>query len=358
MKEWILTILIIIFASTASASAECSSLRETGISEENIDLLLVGGENYENESSMAEDFQYYVGTDNRGLFDVYPMNTVVDRFNIWYIQGREGSSTESGSRGPFREARYWRDRCGMDYSVFLAKESHDGWRGAALDKVARVDGVAGKVDNKNGAVGLIHEWGHLFGNVADEYNYGSGKRSATTPNCARNMSQARNWWGEMAEVSDEVGFERGCKGSENIEPHPGKSIMGDGGLWSYGPVNDRQILERITEETKPVTDIAVENNVEGQKYVYADVSWENASHVVTVSTPKSEKKFFTHKTGIKKVKLAKPEMREFEVTVDTGKDIEEVSSVNNVKRVKLDMEENYSLLNSVIRFLKSILQLN
>lgn len=338
-KKLYIIATILLFVSSAAAS--CEPLRQNGSPNEKIDLLLVGGEDYSNTSIMEEDFNYYVGKENRGMFDVYPMNVTSKRFNIWYVFGRENSSTTSGDRGPLKEAEHWLEECSdMEYSVFMAKTNHD-WAGGALNKVARVDGISDKVDEENGAVGLIHEWGHLFGNVADEYNYGEGKYDASKPNCARNQTQAENWWGEMSSLTDKVGYEEGCKGSENIEAHPGPTIMGDGGLWSYGPVNDRQMLRIITEQTEPVTDISVESYTETNQTINANISWNRASNVVVVKAAnQTVDKIFAYKTGSKEISFQKPEGPYYQLKIDTLKDVGEVSEDNNAVDIGEPVEPN------------------
>lgn len=346
MKKLCFIMVLVLLALPSIAASECEPLRESGDADEKVDLLLVGGDDYENDTSLKEDFNYYIDTENRGLFDVYPMNVTVDRFNVWYVIGRNNSATTSGDRGPFREARYWLDQCETDYAVFMSKTNHD-WAGGAYDDVARVDGVGEKVDRDNGAIGLIHEWGHLFGNVADEYNYESGKRQSTRPNCAYNRSQAEKWWSDMAELTDRVGYEKGCKGSKNIEAHPGPTIMGDGGLWSYGPVNERNFLKRITKETEPVTDVSIDSHKVSDDKIGLDITWDKASHVVNVKLDgQTVEQIFAYGTGGRNIEIEKPDSDGFKIELETEKEIEEVSEENNVveiasaPEIKLESPDN------------------
>lgn len=332
MRKFAFLILSITLVSSLASASQCEPLSKSGEPEKKVDLLLVAGENYDERSVIEEDFNYYTGSDDRGLFDVFPMNVTQDRFNIWYVEGRNNSSTTSGDKGPFREAEYWLNSCAkMDYSVFLAKIRHDGWRGGAYDKIARVDGVGEKVDEGDGAVGLIHEWGHLFGNVADEYNYQEGLMDSTSPNCAESRSQAEEWWGEMASLTSRVGYESGCKGSDNIEAHPGGSIMGDGGLWSYGPVNDRQMLQIISEKTGPVTDISLEKQRISDKTVYLDLKWEKASNVAKIKVEDEiVSRHFLYHSGEKEISIKKPDKPIYNITVETEENIEETSDENSL----------------------------
>ncbi|MFB6245795.1 MAG: hypothetical protein ABEJ03_05620 [Candidatus Nanohaloarchaea archaeon] len=324
--------LVLVAGASAEIPQSCQPL-DGDRSGNSVDLLLVMG-GYSEDVRAEQHARYFAGfkgTD-RGLMDLFPMNVTEDRFEILYVGARDNSNDVGGSNGPFREARYQRKQCGADYAVYMARGPH-GWTTGAKDLVARVKGISDKVAEDNGAVGLIHEWGHIFGDVSDEYDFNAGKRDGNFPNCAKSKSQAEKWWGEMAETTDSVGYANGCKNSDDmIEPHPGGTIMGDKGLWHYGPVNDRNFLKNIAEETGPVTDLSVESVSRSGTEIEAKISYETASNVAEVSLENADgsKKIFVHGTGSENVTIdAGEKLRKVELSVDTVDDIKEINEDNN-----------------------------
>lgn len=319
-------------------------MQQNGPKDSSIDIVFVMGD-YSSDKKAYDHVEFYTGLEgtDRGLFDVYPMNVSRDRFNVWYVKARQGSSVTDGDNGPLREARYQRKQCSADYAVYLAKDSHS-WTTGALDKVSRVKGIEQKISKDSGAIGLIHEWGHMLGGLADEYDFQDGKKSSTQPNCAATMSQARDWWGDMARESSNVGYEKGCKNSKDmIEPHPGGTIMGDGGLRNYGPVNDREMLRQIQKETKPITDISLEEpRAEGNK-IKVLLRFSKASNVVKteISNGEAYKTTFVRGSGTKTVALDKPSGKNRVILkADTVNGVQEKDSLNNYASIDdLDKED-------------------
>jgi len=231
----------------------CQEMMINGHPSNKADILLVG-RNYRADSVMMEDFRYYMDFNqtHRGLFDVYPMNVSMEKFNVWVLDAGENGIAYYGDkkdgRGLIKDARDWFAKCPFaDYPVVMSEDGF-GRSAFSVDNEMYIPNVSQKVRDDNGAVALIHEWGHGFGDLKDEYSRENGRNASGKPNCAPSREAADEWWGEMARKNPNVGFERGCAYTEdNWEPHPGGTIMGDGGLWHYGPVNDRALLEKLEE---------------------------------------------------------------------------------------------------------------
>lgn len=236
--------------------SECQKLRITGSLEDKADILLVG-RNYWSDVEMMNDFRYYMDFEqqHRGLFDVYPMNTSMDKFNVWVLDAGVGNIADyqdsRNGRGLVEDSRDdWFPKCPFaDYKVVM---SEDGFQNVAFTRPGNhemfIPDVADKVEQGNGAVALIHEWGHGFAGLKDEYTDNNKGDNSGKPNCAPTREKAEEWWGDLAETNPNVGFERGCAYTDdNWEPHPGGTIMGDGGLWHYGPVNDRAMLQELAQ---------------------------------------------------------------------------------------------------------------
>jgi predicted nucleic acid-binding Zn-ribbon protein len=319
-------------------------VKQDGSKQSSIDVLLVM-EGYGTDSEAREHADFYSGVSgtDRGLLDVFPMNVSEGRFNIWYVEARDGSNAIGGSNGPFREARYQMGQCSADYAFYLSKNTQE-WGTAAKDEVARVKGIESKIAKENGAIGLIHEWGHIFGGLADEYDFNEGLREPTRPNCAANRSQAQKWWGPMADTSSSVGYENGCKNSEDmIEPHIGQTIMGDGGLWGYGPVNDRQMLETIASETEPITDIALEEASLVDNEIEVSLTYSKASNVVEIELVQTGEQTttFVHGSGTETLTFQAPEANEeIELRAETIENTIETKSANNYATVQTSTEQS------------------
>lgn len=230
------------------------SLMYNGDPGKKADLLLVG-KDYESEETMLRDFAYFMDFDgdNRGLFDIYPFSEYRDRFNIWtynagdaiadYDDPREGRGLKPDSKAIFDEVVPF-----ADYKTVLAKGdmgrsgfAHPGQNECWVDDVSR------NTEQDEGAKGFLHEFGHAFANLSDEYFPEEGDSDAGDPNCAETRAEAEEKWGDVAAEYNDVGFYEGCGHDPNDwRPHE-SSIMGNGGTRSYGRVNERAILDELAK---------------------------------------------------------------------------------------------------------------
>ncbi|MDO8537715.1 MAG: hypothetical protein Q7S21_02420, partial [archaeon] len=88
----------------------------------------------------------------------------------------------------------------------------------------------------------LHEFGHDFGKLADEYVEPKIGNYPRSPNCAPDISTAQSWWGGIVGA----GTFYGCSYVEsNIRPTK-NSIMRSHYVLKddYGPVNSKE-LEKI-----------------------------------------------------------------------------------------------------------------
>lgn len=221
---------------------DCQAFRVTGDPARKADILLVA-KDYTRDAVWRQDFTYFMDFDgdNRGLFGVYPFNVSRDRFNVWVVDAGDGIG--DWQQGLVTDATTWFDTCPFtDYQVVLAKKGMGRSAFTLPGHRVFVKDVHRKVKEDRGAAGLLHEWGHAFGQLKDEYYSVDGRSAPGVPNCADNLSQARQWWGGLAETHPRVDYYRGCSYSDdNWRPHR-RSVMGNGGKWRYGPVNDRRLL--------------------------------------------------------------------------------------------------------------------
>lgn len=237
-----------------STYGACEPYRLTGPSARKVDVVFIA-RNYKNKTDWQSHLEYYLDfdQDNRGLFDVYPMNVTTNRFNIWTRNASNAIGTYNDprdDRGLIKDARRdWFSQCDFaDYEVIMSYDAfnHSAFAYSDSNEIYIPD-ISSKMEQEDGAVALIHEWGHGFGGLKDEYDSEDGRDAHGKPNCAANRSQAEQWWGDLAATNPHVDYYRGCAYTDtNWRPH-GRSIMGNGGLWHYGPVNDRKLWSVLSQ---------------------------------------------------------------------------------------------------------------
>ncbi|MFB6146391.1 MAG: hypothetical protein ABEJ08_01730 [Halobacteriaceae archaeon] len=237
--------------SRVATDYECTALLQNGDPERKADLLLVG-KDYEDESVMRSDFEYFIDVagEHRGLFAIPPFDENRDKFNVWMVNAgddigdweddRDGYGLVDDAQAIFEQFPF------VDYGAVLAKAGM-GRHAFCIGDDCWVKDVREKVEAGDGAAGFLHEWGHAFGGLKDEYYSEDGPDNSGPPNCASTREEAEEWWGDLADERDDVGFYRGCAYNEdNWRPHE-QSIMGNGGLWSYGPVGERAMREELAQ---------------------------------------------------------------------------------------------------------------
>lgn len=238
----------------AVAPEPCEPYSLQGNASSKADVVFVA-RGYTDPETWERHLSYYLDLDqdNRGLFHIYPMNETIERFNLWTLNASNSIGTYNDpreGRGLIKDARRdWFPQCSFaDYHVLMSKTgfNHSAFAYRGRNEMY-IPGIAEKMERRNGAVALPHEWGHGFGGLKDEYYSTDGRDAHGPPNCADNRSQAEQWWGGLAETSTEVGYYEGCAYTDdNIRPHE-QSIMGNGGLWRYGPVNDRKLWQVLDQ---------------------------------------------------------------------------------------------------------------
>lgn len=237
----------------AVAPRPCEPYHLNGNASAKADVVFVA-RGYTDPATWEDHLAYYLDLDqdNRGLFHIYPMNETIDRFNLWTLNSSSiGTYNDPrDGRGLIKDTRRdWFPRCSFaDYHVLMSKTgfNHSAFAYGGRNEMY-IPNIADKMQRNNGAIALPHEWGHGFGNLKDEYYSSGGRDAHGPPNCADNRSQAEQWWGGLAEDSPAVGYYDGCAYTDdNIRPHE-QSIMGNGGLWRYGPVNDRKLWTELNQ---------------------------------------------------------------------------------------------------------------
>jgi hypothetical protein len=169
--------------------------------------------------------------------------------------------------------------------------------------------VAGTHASSNDIGATLHELGHAFAHLAEEYEftekswYLPSGISTAKPNCAPDLDVAENWWGELAEkYPAEVGYYIGCGyGDENVRPHR-ISVMRDfRRTHSYGLVNELEIektFDRYSHFEPPIVRLAL-NQIHAPFGIGGPENDRTVAHGNEKSRkrqmkPREEKNYFDH----------------------------------------------------------------
>lgn len=97
---------------------------------------------------------------------------------------------------------------------------------------------------------VVHELGHVLGGLADEYLIDNGISISRDPNCAQDLAQAEQWWGDLVRPGSVVGYYEGCFWDANAIRPTQHSIMRHTTTdRSFGPVNERHLCQVIDDLT-------------------------------------------------------------------------------------------------------------
>ncbi|MFH1785877.1 MAG: M64 family metallopeptidase [Candidatus Micrarchaeota archaeon] len=170
-----------------------------------------------------------------GLLGIDPFSLYKDRFNFWYIPSSQLLTEPSQISGNNYCSYYCisdvEKTCNLPntYPIYLCNancQSYGSW-GSNKAYLSHSYSSEGKFDPFSITM-LVHEFGHSFGDLKDEYFYTGGKNASGYPNCAPNQSTAEQWWGHLVGQGEgdlEIGYFKGCSyNSENIRPS-NSSIM-------------------------------------------------------------------------------------------------------------------------------------
>jgi hypothetical protein len=217
----------------------CLTVLNQGDSGDKVDVVFVG-DGYFDNSELKNDALYIIDYDGNdggnGLMSVEPFNTNRNKFNFWMIKAGDTISLLEDNGWKFvdrSKALEVASQCTMaDQVIVLSKDSFrsyafGGGGEAYLSLTSRSRSEWGRL--------FLHEFGHSFGSLADEYVEPSLGDRPHQPNCAPDMTTAQSWWGGISGT----GFYQGCSYAEDNYRPTFNSIMR--AHWiikdDYGPVN-------------------------------------------------------------------------------------------------------------------------
>lgn len=257
-----------------STGRTCESVRQNGPPSEKIDVVFYGGQ-FDSVENLRSNASYLVdwNGDNQGLMSVEPFASNRDRFNFWAVNSTDPIPLDSSNPGAFdrRNALLTpRLACGADRTdeiVVLSRREGRSYAfsptnataGGSWDREAYVyignevetesvqlselfrssedmerrlgvtpeeldislEDTTIRLDNdsQNDPRTFVHEFGHSFGGLQDEYTEFGARDDPGRPNCADDRQQAEDWWGELAGEEDSVDYFEGCSYvNSNVRP--------------------------------------------------------------------------------------------------------------------------------------------
>jgi hypothetical protein len=179
---------------------------------------------------------------NNGLMSIEPFKSYRSKFNIYILPDNNEIPLVKGwlnqVEPDFSKALEVAGRCSVaEYKVIISKTPYRSYASGKATSVSIAGGF------QNGARTIIHELGHSFGGLADEYVEEDLGDRPYPPNCAPSKETAEKWWGNIPGA----GFFEGCSYTgKNIRP-TFNSVMRN--PWElkdgYGPVNLPQMISRL-----------------------------------------------------------------------------------------------------------------
>ncbi len=262
----------------------CKKLIINGKSEDKADILFIG-DKFSNDDELRKkildmlDYEgNFIDTKFEGLFSREPFKSNKNKFNIWYMNtGKLDYEKEKkwGIVPKLEDVRIKEAICNnINYTLVLSNK--DSYRSFCSGRTCFLSlpykSYAGRL--------LLHEFGHGFANLADEYYNRIGEIDINSivaplilksgipseyPNCKSTQQEAENAWGNLLEKSKNIGYFKGCGGdcdevcANYIKPQK-NSIMNDPNLKPFDPyyeVNERKILKELENYDASITTLSI-----------------------------------------------------------------------------------------------------
>ncbi|WP_394126812.1 M64 family metallopeptidase [Vibrio hepatarius] len=256
-----------------SAMTSAYKLIDNGAPQDKIDLVLLG-DGY--RADEKEKFRQDAASVMDGFFSKTPYRDYRDYFNVWLIEKPsqlsgvaengsplEGSAFKSYFRSASDRLLLLKDRYqSIDEAksvlpndadeIYLVVSNTDKYGGAGYQNIATMS-------THSSAVSLaLHEVGHTFGKLADEYSYGSCNlnREPNAKNVTMKSSDVK--WAHWMEHDPDVGIFEGAQYCSEGKYRPTKnSIMRSlGDSREFESVNTEALILKMYETIKPLASVS------------------------------------------------------------------------------------------------------
>src|SRR3989344_826911 len=227
--------------------SECVKILDNGDSSKKADIAFVG-DGYFNNDELKDHIlklvDYNGNSGYNGLMSVEPFKSNKDKFNIWMIKADDKINYQD-SKPNYKDAVSIASKCtSADYTLVISKNNY---RSYCYFGTPCFNSVGNSLSKDTGRL-ILHEFGHGFAYLADEYSEDGKPKSPREPNCAPDIETAKKWWGNL-EGNNGVSYFQGCSYvNSNIRPTE-NSIMFKHWILkdTYYPVNERKILEVLNK---------------------------------------------------------------------------------------------------------------
>lgn len=225
----------------------CINVIDNGGSSTKADIAFVG-DGYFDYDELKNDVLKLVDYDGNngynGLMSVEPFKSNRNKFNIWMIKA-DDKIGYNNNRPIYRDAVSISAECtSADYTLIISKKNY---RSYCYFGTPCFNSVGSPIGKNKGRL-ILHEFGHGFAHLADEYSETGKPKRPRAPNCAPDIETAKQWWGDIEGVEN-TGYYQGCSYvKENVRPTE-NSIMFHHWIIKddYYPVNERKILEVLNK---------------------------------------------------------------------------------------------------------------
>jgi len=225
----------------------CIKVLDSGNSEDKADFLIIGAEygDYTELKSTIETLFNLKPSKYLGFFGVEPFKSNKNKFNIWMIKAPDYNtlpgtdcSTMCGEAIDWGQDANYASKCpNADFVITIFKDAK--FRSCAGG--GQWDSLTCQADTDKGKL-ILHESGHSFGRLADEYVEPSLGDRPWGPNCVSTQQEASNLWGNLV-GNNGVGYFQGCSYTDdNFRPTKNSLMRSHYSATSFGPVNEKAIL--------------------------------------------------------------------------------------------------------------------
>ena len=177
----------------------CMNLIYNGDPSDKIDVVFLG-QGYTNEKDLRNDAAKYIDSSAqyKGLLYASPLKENADKFNFYIVNGTYEFGCQRGYEGIASLVSCNDDtvirtasQCPADNIIVLMKDNNFCGSASSYAKVCTI---------AQGPEVLMHEFGHIFGGLGDEYDYGKTYPTLKTaaieyPNCAQ---EGCNKWDDIS----------------------------------------------------------------------------------------------------------------------------------------------------------------